>query len=216
MQINMTTFGKRERHYVHDTLESLFSSDWQDTNARVNLIMGSEDERQVQTYAAHPNVRIVPWDMETNSNLRWNCTLNKIRALRCGDDDTLLICEDDILFSANWLSELRRATAEIEDEEYVLSLFAATPLLKRAKLVAGKQRVKKYPTFVLQGAQAVFYPTKTIRHKIADFLQKNLERDCGDALIGRYARSYAKLYATKDALVQNIGATSCFHRMEED
>jgi hypothetical protein len=214
MQINMTTFGGRKRHYIHDTLESLFSSDWKETNAPVHLIMGSEDEQHVQEYAAHPSVRIVPWDMETNSNLRWNCTLNKIRALRCGDDDHLLICEDDILFPSNWFSALHQATAEIEDQEYVLSLFAATPHLEKAELLAGKQWVKEYPTCVLQGAQALFYPTKAIRHKVADYLQENLTLACGDELIGRCARAYAQLYATREALVRNVGATSCFHLMD--
>jgi hypothetical protein len=211
MQINMTTFGGRKLHYIHDTLQSLFSSEWTEANARVSLIMGSEDEEQVQRYAAHPSVRIVPWDVETNPNLRWNCTLNKIRALRCGDDGPMLICEDDVLFPPKWLSALRRATAEIDDEEYVLSLFAAMPLLQKAELVAGKRWVRQYPTPVLQGAQALYYPNRAIRHEVADYLQENLERGCGDDLIGRYARTFAKLYATESALVGNIGATSCFH-----
>jgi len=211
MQINMTTFGARKCHYIQDTLKSLFSSDWRNANARVNLIMGSEDEEHVRGYEAHPSVRIVPWDVESNSNLRWNCTLNKIRALRYGDEGTMLICEDDILFPPNWLSELQRATAEIDDEEYVLSLFAATHFLNEAQLVAGKQWVKEYPTPVLQGAQALFYPNKAIRYEVANHLQENITEGCGDELIGRYARAHAKLYATKDALVRNIGATSCFH-----
>lgn len=210
MQINMTTFGGRKRPYVHDTLQSLLSSDWAEGDVRVSLIMGSEDEREVQRYAAHPSVRIVPWDVETNSNLRWNCTLNKIRALRHGDEGAMLICEDDVVFPRGWLSALRRATAEIEGERYILSLFAAKDLLDRAPLVAGKNWVKEYPTFVLQGAQALFYPTTTIRLEAADFLQENLTLACGDELIGRYARSYAELYATKDALVRNIGGISCF------
>jgi len=211
MHINMTTFGGRTYQYVDETLRSLFSSDWMETNAQVILIMGSEDEEHVRRYAAHPSVRILPWDVKTNPSLRLNCTLNKIRALRCGDDDTVLVCEDDILFSPNWYSDLQRATAEIKDEEYVLSLFAAESDLKKAKLVAGKQWVKEYPTSTLQGAQALFYPTKTIRRKVANYLQNNLKYGCGDKLIGDYARSYMELYATKEALVQNIGAVSCFN-----
>jgi hypothetical protein len=72
--------------------------------------------------------------------------------------------------------------------------------------------VKRYPTFVLPGAQALFYPTKAIRNKVADFLQENLTRANGDELIGRYARTYAELYATRKVLVENIGGISCFHR----
>ncbi len=215
MHINMTTFAGRPRHYVHQTLESLFASDWRETNLPVNLIMGSADESHVREYAAHPSVRIVPWDMGSSEILRWNCTLNKIRALRWGADQPTLICEDDILFPPNWFSAVKLAIAEMGDEEYILSLLAATPELERARFVAGKRFVKRYPTFVLQGAQALFYPTKALRNKVADFLEEHLTRSNGDELIGRYARAHAALYATKDVLVENIGSTSCFHQEKD-
>jgi hypothetical protein len=212
MQINMTTFAGRARHYIHETLQSLFSSDWRETNLPVNLIMGSADESHVREYAAHPSARIVPWDVETNRRLRLNCTLNKIRALRWGDEGATLICEDDILFPPNWFSALKLVTAEMGDEEYILSLFAAKPDLEKARLVTGKRLVKRYPTYILQGAQALFYPTKALRNKVADFLQENLTRSQGDELIGRYARAHGALYATKEVLVENIGGISCFHK----
>jgi hypothetical protein len=212
MQINMTTFAGRPRHYIHATLQSLFSSDWRETNLPVNLIMGSADESHLREYAVHPSIRIVPWDVETNDVLRWNCTLNKIRALRWGDDEPTLICEDDILFPPNWCSALKLATAEMADEEYILSLSAAKPDLEKVRLVTGKRWVKRYPTFVLQGAQALFYPTKALRNKVADFLHENLTRANGDELIGRYARAHAALYATKEVLVENVGWISCFHQ----
>ena len=212
MQINMTTFAGRTRHYIHETLQSLFSSDWRETNLPVNLIMGSAGESHLREYAAHPSVRIVPWDVETTDSLRRNCTLNKIRALRCGDDEPTLICEDDVLFLPNWLSTLKLVTAEMGDEEYILSLSAAKLELEKARFVAGKHWVKRYPTFVLQGAQALFYPTKALRNKVADFLQENITRFNGDELIGRYARAYAALYATREVLVENVGFVSCFHQ----
>ena len=215
MQINMTTFAGRTHHYVQQTLQSLFASDWRETNLPVNLIMGSADESHVREYAAHPAIRIVPWDLESNGTLRRNCTLNKIRALRWGDDQPTLICEDDILFPPNWFSTVKQATAEMGDEEYILSLLAATPELETARFVAGKRFVKRYPTFILQGAQALFYPTKALRNKVADFLQKHIARSNGDELIGRYARAHAALYATKEVLVENIGSISCFHQEED-
>jgi len=210
MQINMTTFAARRCHYIHETLQSLLSSDWRATNLPVNLIMGSADESHVREYAAHPSIRIVPWDVETNKSLRLNCTLNKIRALRWGDEGATLICEDDILFPPNWFSALKLATAEMDDEEYILSLSAAKPDLEKARLVTGKRLVKRYPTYILQGAQALFYPTKALRNKVAEFLQEKLTRSAGDELIGRYARAYAALYASKEVLVEHIGSISCF------
>jgi len=215
MQINMTTFAGRPRHFIHETLQSLFSSDWRETNLPVNLIMGSADESHLREYAAHPSIRIVPWDVETTPSLRRNCTLNKIRALRCGDDEPTLICEDDILFPPNWFSALKVATAEMSDEEYILSLLAPQPDLENARLVTGKRWVKRYPTYILQGAQALFYPTKALRNKVADFLQGNLTRGQGDELIGRYARAWSALYATKEVLVENIGSISCFHEEKD-
>ena len=211
MQINMTTFGGRKHHYINETLQSLFVSDWRDANMPVNLILGSEDDSHVREYAAHPSIRIVPWDAVTNANLRLNCTLNKIRALRCGEDDATLICEDDISFLPTWLEPLKLAVAELGDEQYILSLFAARQDLERANLVNGKSWVKGYPTSYLCGAQALFYPSRTIRNRVADYLTENLKRGCGDHLIGRYARSYAILYSTKEILVDHIGAISSFH-----
>ena len=210
MQINMTTFAGRTRHYLHETLQSLFSSDWRETNRPVNLILGSADESHVREYAAHPFVRIVPWDVEPTDSLRRNCTLNKIRALRYGDDEVTLTCEDDVLFLPNWFSALKLATAELGDEEYILSLSAGKPDLENARFVPGKRWVKRYPTYALQGAQALFYPTRALRNKVAEFLQEKLTRSAGDELIGRYARAYAALYATKEVLAEHIGSISCF------
>jgi hypothetical protein len=210
MQINMTTFAGRKRHYIHETLQSLFRSDWQDSQVPINLIMGSEDTSHVQEYASHPAIRIVPWNAKTQRDLRSNCTVNKIRALRWGNDDATLICEDDIAFSPTWMSSLRSAAAELEGEEYVLSLFAAQPLLEQAPLVEGKTRIKPYPIRVLQGAQALFYPSRAVRCAAARYLTTYLGRSCGDRLIGLYARSYAALYATNEILVDHIGAISCF------
>lgn len=210
MQINITTFGGRKHHYVHETIKSVFSSDWQGRGFSVNLIMGSEDESHVQKFAKHPAVRIVPWDTETHPSLRQNCTLNKIRALDYGDHaGGTLICEDDILFAADWFSKLSAATAEMGDEEYILSLLGTK---QETSLAKGKRWVTKYPQYVLQGAQALFYPTRALRNKVADYLRRKQALGSGDELIGRYARAYSALYVTVEPLVENIGLISCFHR----
>ena len=63
----------------------------------------------------------------------------------------------------------------------------------------------------MQGAQAIFYPSKAIRNEVAEYLTTNLTRSSGDDLIGKYARTFAALYSTKDVLVDHIGGISCFH-----
>jgi len=112
MQINMTTFAARKQQYVHDTLRSLFESDWRASNSPVNLIVGSKDESHLE-YVGHPMIRIVPRDAETVPSMRLNCTINKIRALQCGDDEETITCQDDVLFLPDWLSSLRLAKAEL-------------------------------------------------------------------------------------------------------
>ncbi|MBI1814657.1 MAG: hypothetical protein HYR72_06750 [Deltaproteobacteria bacterium] len=186
------------------------------TNLPINLIVGSEDQSHLAEYAAHPSVRIVPWDMKTLDDLRRNCTLNKIRALRWGEDAATLICEDDILFHPTWFASLQLAAAEMRTETYILSLFAAKPELEAAPLMEGKRWLKRYPIPILQGAQALFYPAKTIRNQVADYLTRNINNACGDHLIGRYARDHAALYVTREVLVEHIGAVSCFPTADEN
>lgn len=211
MQINMTTFAVRKKHYIHDTLKSLFDSDWVDSGGTLNLMLGSEDDSHVRQYADHPSIRIVPWDVETNPSLRQNCTLNKIRALRYGEEEVMLFCEDDIHFECDWLTLLREAMAELPEPRYVLSLFAARHLLAKSSFIDGKTWIKEYPTSALQGAQGVLFPSRAVRLEASNFLKKNIARGCGDDLMGRYARQYAALYATREPLVNHVGAVSCFH-----
>lgn len=211
MQINMTTLGSRKLHYIDQTLSSLFESDWREVKVPVNLILGSEDETHVQKFASHPLIRIVPWDLERLPEMRSNCTLNKIRALSWGDDETTLICEDDIVFNPTWYADLERAAAELAGEDYVLSLFAAVPDLERASLVEGKTLIKRYPIATLQGAQALYYPSRKLRGEAADYLRRRIGKASGDVLIGQYAMAQAALYATRNILVDHIGQVSCFH-----
>jgi hypothetical protein len=115
MQINMTTFAVRKQHYIHETIDSLFASDWAAEKAQLHLIMGSEDESHVQQYASHPSIRIVPWDGETQKTLRRNCTENKVRARATETTRRVIICEDDTSASQPTFASLkwrRRAGGE--------------------------------------------------------------------------------------------------------
>lgn len=210
MQINMTTFAGRRPHYVVETLKSLFASDWQDTDIPINLMLGSEEDWHVREFASHPRVRLVPWDQQALENMRWNCTLNKIRALHYGDHPTTVICEDDILFHVDWCASLRAATAEMGEDDYILVLYTGRAQLDPAPLMSGKTWIKEYPLPILQGAQALYYPNRTLRCNVADYLRENMTEACGDELIGRYARGRAALYSTQKNLAWHIGAISCF------
>ena len=163
MIINMTTVASRPKHYIDRTLESLFQSDGRDIP--LNLILGSSDTSHVEQYRNVANV--VAWDEEAESqarrgNLRRNCNVNAIRALRYGDDDYCLCCEDDVIFDANWFSQLMLTVAEIDRQEYVLNLG------QRGDRSPGK-RYATHTQRYLCGAQGIFYPSKRLRNAVAKY-----------------------------------------------
>ncbi len=108
MIINMTTISKRKVHYIRsEPLESLFRSDGRDLP--VNLIVGSFDSSYLDKY--QNMVHLVPWDQAAQwfsreGRPRHNCNVNAIRALKHGDDDYCLTCEDDIVFATDWYNQL--------------------------------------------------------------------------------------------------------------
>lgn len=204
MIINMTTVARRQKHYIDRTLESLFKSDGRDIP--LNLIIGSSDMSHVERYR---NVAtLVAWDEEAESqaregHLRRNCNVNAIRALKYGDDDYCLCCEDDVIFDANWFSQLMLTVAEIDRQEYVLNLGQGSDQ------VPGKRYATHTKPF-LCGAQGIFYPSKRIRTALAKYLQENVGAGLNDDLIGRFAKRFAALYNTTPVLVEHIGQVSCF------
>lgn len=212
MIINMTTIAVRTHQYIDQTLESLFRSDG--GHLRVNLILGSSDSSHVEKYRDRAN--IVPWDAEWEAKarpgqMRHNCNLNALRALRYGDDDHCLCCEDDIRFKEDWYSQLMLTIAEIGDHDYVLNLGQG----------CDQSPDKRYAVHTrkhLIGAQAIFYPNKALRAAVSDYLDSAVEdflnrsvlRGTNDDLIGRYAKQYAALYNTTPPLVGHIGQVSSF------
>jgi hypothetical protein len=206
MIINMTTFAGRQKHYIDRTLESLFKSDGREV--QVNLIAGSYDTSHIEQYRGVAN--IVPWDQASQwqvrpGDLRQNCTVNAIRALRYGDDDQCVCCEDDISFEKDWLSQLRLTIAEIERKDYVLNLGQG----------CDQSPNKRYATHTLPhliGAQGIFYPSKSLRTAIAEFLLQNMHWGINDNLIGAYAKKYCALYNTTPMLVYHIGQVSSFKK----
>src|SRR5262249_15947469 len=204
MIINMTTLASRQEHYINRTLESLFRSDGRDIP--LNLILGSSDTSHVERYR---NVAtLVAWDEEAESqarlgNLRRNCNVNAIRALRYGDDDYCLCCEDDVIFAPNWFSQLMLTVAEIDRREYVLNLG------QRGNQTPGK----RYATHTqphLCGAQGIFYPSKGLRNALAKYLQETIAASTNDDWVGKLGKGFAGLYNTTPLLVGHIGQVSCF------
>ena len=204
MIINMTTVASRPKHYIDRTLESLFRSDGRDIP--LNLILGSSDTSHVERYR---NVAtLVAWDEEAESqarqeNLRRNCNVNAIRALKYGDDDYCLCCEDDVIFDPNWFSQLMLTVAEIGRQDYVLNLG------QRSNQSPGK-RYATHTQPYLCGAQGIFYPSKRLRNAVAKYVQENIAASTNDHLIGKFAKRFAALYNTTPVLVAHIGQVSCF------
>jgi hypothetical protein len=205
MIINMTTFAGRPEHYVDRTLESLAQSDGR--HIAVNLIAGSRDISHIEHYRNVANIVLWDQDAEERSRegkARRNCTVNAIRALKYGDDDFCLCCEDDIVFREDWFGELMLRCAEIDRKDYVLNLG------QRGGQTSGRRYVP-HPSSYLTGAQGIFYPSKALRHAVAAYLERNIARAANDLLVGEYAKRFAVLYNTVPALVEHIGQVSCFH-----
>jgi hypothetical protein len=200
MIINMTTIACRQTHYIDQTLESLSLSDGRDIP--VNLILGSYDTSHVEQY--RDNVNIVPWDPDTDARARngsaaRSFNVNALRSLKYGAGDYCLCCEDDIRFVKDWLSQLMLTVAEIPDKEYVLSLGQRR----------GQSPDKRYATHTgsyLCGSQAIFYPSKALRDRVAEYLDEKMTKGMADQLIGKYAKQYAALYNTTPVLIEHIGA----------
>jgi hypothetical protein len=206
MIINMITFAGRRVHYVDTTLDHLHRSDGRDIP--VNLILGSHDTSHVEKHRGVEN--LVLWDetVEGDSipgDVRRGCSLSTIRALRYGDDEHCLCCEDDIAFKPDWYTQLKLTIEQIEEREYILSLGQGSEPTSD----------KRYATHTkpqLVGSQAIFYPGKRLRKSVAQFVQRNMVRGTTDNLIGEYGKKFAKLYNTVPTLIRHIGQTSCAHR----
>jgi hypothetical protein len=206
MIINMTTFAKRKEHYIDKTLSYLHNSDGRDIP--VNLILGSFDISHVEKYRGVVN--LVLWDDAAQArsipgDLRRNCSLNAVRALKYGDDDQCLCCEDDVGFEPDWYNQLKLTIEQIEEKEYILSLSQE----------CDKSPDKRYVTHTkaaLVGAQGIYYPDKRLRNSIAQFVYQNIRRGTNDNLVGEFGKKYAKLYAATPKLVWHLGQISSFHK----
>ena len=212
MIINMTTIAIRPKHYIDRTLQSLFDSDG--GHLPVNLILGSKDSFHVERYR-NVIANIVPWDQEARflsieGDMRRNCTVNAIRALRYSDHDHCLTCEDDVLFEKDWYSRLMATVAEIERKDYVLNLGQGSE-----DADAGR-RYAVHTGNYLCGAQAIFYPNKPLRERVAGYLERRINYGLNDMLVGKYAKEFAALYNTVPVLVHHIGQISSFTRIPAD
>jgi len=203
MIINMITIGARKVHYIDKTLEHLRKSDGRDIP--VNIVLGSYDTSHVEKYRG--TINLVPWNQGAEGdsivgNYRRGCSINMVRALRYGDDEQCLCCEDDIGFKPDWYHQLKLTIEQIEEREYILSLGQGSD----------QSPDKRYATHTrpaLIGSQGIFYPTKKLRSSIAQFLQENMRRGTTDNLIGEYGKRFAKLYNTTPTLIWHIGQVSC-------
>lgn len=150
--------------------------------------------------------------MSREGKMRHNCSVNAIRALRYGDDELCITCEDDIFFMKNWYSQLLATIAEIERKDYVLNLGQG-----RTKPPAEPgPRFQPHPEKYLCGAQGIFYPSKRLRTAISGYIQRHITEEYNDYLVGHYAKHYCALYNTVPALVRHIGGLSSFTQPREN
>jgi hypothetical protein len=122
-----------------------------------------------------------------------------------------LVLEDDVVPAKGWAKRLARTIEEIEaqyGQEYVLSLYAASPHLPKS--VAADNYYLRYPP-PFYGTQAMYYP-EPIRLAFAEHLQnEGVEsfRTHYDGILRMYLKMTGiPLFVTMPILFQHIGKLS--------
>ncbi len=202
MEISILTINRSPNpNYLGETLASLQISDWRHSRIPVNFIMGSENTGHVPHEF---EASIVLWQ-EPRSKLHANFTRNYIRALCFHPGVDLVICEDDVRFSRNWLARLLFAVREIKASKFAISLYSASNLGAKA-LDCGTWH-RRYPARRFYGTQGVFYPA-AVRSELAEYLERNIGRRPGDLLIGEWCHQNKCLFLTQGSVIQHIGSCS--------
>jgi len=180
MQIAISTID-REPAFVHKLLDTLFVND-QAEGLRIRCVVNGDDDGYLQHW---DQIETEVLDEKGMRELASFSTKRRIffNTMRCLVDadhsDSLLYCQDDVIFCSNWRSKLntmiskapdylrrtepRHRAKQRSEDRYVLSLYASYPFKTRP--------VASYPTQKFYGMQCVYFPQvvlKDIALKMAD------------------------------------------------
>jgi hypothetical protein len=135
LDVNMPTIKRYiGTEYVHQTLLSLFRSDWK---GKVNLIVGEADDSYLDRYRGHPRVTIIPFGVSLDGLAPPQAAAVAFRArFQAGDrrNNNFLahevalswshgfMLEDDVTVPADWIARLKALIAMLPTDRWALAL----------------------------------------------------------------------------------------------
>lgn len=195
----------REPAYLYQSLSSMLLADASASALTVRLLVDAEDASFVQHLSHHRRAIVTVSSPEDRSlPLGQRVTRAFIRALReSTSGEGLLVAEDDIKFSDNWLTRLNEAIAHAKrrsGERFILSAYSPHRFTA--------EPISKYPYGWYFGNQLVCVPS-TVRAELASYLERHISQKNGDLLLGTWvAQASVPTWATVPSLVQHIGRKS--------
>ena len=173
MQVAISTTD-REPAFVHDLLTTLLAHG-QGEGLRIRCVVCGPDDAYLDRWGDQVNTETLDKrGMRRLSHVRPKRRIffNAVRCLVGADpDDSLLLCQDDVVFCADWREKLDKMVAVApkylgktqphhrelgrSEARYILSLYAAYPFKTRP--VCG------YPIQKFYGTQCMYFPQETLR-----------------------------------------------------
>jgi hypothetical protein len=172
MQVAISTTD-REPAFVHDLLKTLLKGGQAD-DLRIRCVVCGPDDTYLDRWSKHVDTETLDKrGLRKINHLKPKRRIffNAIRCLSGADHaDSLLICQDDVVFCSDWRSKLAKMVATAPEylgksqprhrelgrnsSRYILSLYAAYPFKTRP--VCG------YPIQKFYGTQCMYFPQEVL------------------------------------------------------
>ena len=208
----------REPQYIHVTLRSFLEADPAAALLLpVKLVVGGADAAYLRPYEEQGLARIMPmtppevermegFPVPEGRRTHYRLNTNYLRALTVPRDPAkgLLLFEDDIRFTGDWLRKLTTVLQWIEaarQKEFLLTLYSAFPY----------ESTTEFDTIRpddFYGSQGLYYPPTVVKRMAVFLRHLAVERygPSADVGVGLFCREEAiPLLRTRHSLVQHEG-----------
>jgi len=211
----------RSPSFLAQTLASLFMAGSASTRVEsVHLMVGSLEERYLDTYAHHGALRAhlmgkAEWSRIKGHTVHRRASYNYARclALPVGASRGLLVCEDDIVFQDGFFDAALATIEELEEQRgpapFILALYACYDLRNQPSPPGG-ERYARYEAHAFYGTQCVYFAAPLLP-ELADLVMREgfeMGTEPYDMVLKRYCLGNDLLFASRSSLVQHIGNTS--------
>ena len=209
MEIKLITAAGREKSYLGETLESLLP-------LYPRIYAGSPSQQNAYLNPYRPIYPVKEQDNITYPDARVGINFNYFRVFfTTKDKPEFVTCEDDVVFSKDWLFNLYELTQNLNGS-FIVGLYWPTKL-SDGKLLA------KMPVVRFCYSQAIYYKNFPSVDFSYYLWHNGVEhyRDPIDLLLARYCYiNDIKIFVCQPSLVQHVGIirhaglSSTFHQSE--